>query len=123
MATTASPKATDVPMTEAGSTPQFRLTAVPQPMRTSTIVPTISARYFFIEKRIYKRLNSLGIFDFYGVKVIRFFRLTKQNDRKKCFSASDAVAFIYFSYLCPRIWCKPDSEKEQNEKKTAYEWT
>ena len=36
-----------VPITEAVSLPQLRLTAVPQPMRTSTIVPIISAKYFF----------------------------------------------------------------------------
>jgi hypothetical protein len=48
MATTAKPKATAVPTTEAGSTPQLRLTAVPHPISTNTIVPIISAKYFFI---------------------------------------------------------------------------
>jgi hypothetical protein len=46
--TTAKPKAKAVPTTDAVSTPQLKLTAVPQPIRTRTIVPTISAKYFLI---------------------------------------------------------------------------
>ena len=52
IATTASPKAIAVPITVAaklGSADVHdKLTAVPQPMRTNTIVPIISAMYFFI---------------------------------------------------------------------------
>ena len=50
IATTAKPKAIAVPTTDAGSTPQLRLTAVPQPISTKTIVPIISAKYFFITR-------------------------------------------------------------------------
>jgi hypothetical protein len=48
IATTAKPKAIAVPTTDAGSTPQLRLTAVPHPISTNTIVPIISAKYFFM---------------------------------------------------------------------------
>ena len=52
IATTAKPKASAVPTTvdaKAGSFEvQPKLTAAPQPIRTKTMVPNISAKYFFI---------------------------------------------------------------------------
>ena len=49
MATTARPKAKAVPTTVAAmALVHPRLTAVPHPMRTNTMVPIISAKYFFI---------------------------------------------------------------------------
>ena len=49
MATTARPKAAAVPTTVSASVmSQPRLTAVPQPINTRTMVPNISAKYFFI---------------------------------------------------------------------------
>jgi hypothetical protein len=52
IATTARPNANAVPTTVADRTGSFevqpRLTAVPHPISTSTIVPNISAIYFFI---------------------------------------------------------------------------
>ena len=52
MAMTEIPKAIAVPTTDAVSTPQFKLTAAPQPKKVSTNVPTISAKYFFIVLRV-----------------------------------------------------------------------
>ena len=54
IATTARPNASAVPITVPAfatveqSEVQFKLTATPQPIKTSTIVPNISAKYFFI---------------------------------------------------------------------------
>ena len=57
------PKAIAVPITvlalavSAQSDEQFRLTAAPQPTKTSTIVPIISAKYFFIMHYLLMVLN------------------------------------------------------------------
>ncbi len=54
IATTDKPKAKAVPITvpalatSAQFDEQFRLTTTPQPITTSTMVPIISAKYFFI---------------------------------------------------------------------------
>jgi hypothetical protein len=59
MATTARPNATAVPTTDAVSEPQLSDTAVPQPRSVRTIVPTISARYFFIVFNVF-RIKKYG---------------------------------------------------------------
>ena len=59
IATTDKPKAKAVPITVSGSALlQPKLTAVPHPIRTSTIVPNISAKYFFIVIKIKFLIDS-----------------------------------------------------------------